>query len=292
MSRAMKVVVGYDGSDCADRALKDLERGGIPDGSEVLVLSVSEWFPVPIGLGGSEGMGMEPTESGEIAVALARRGAEKLKASHPTWEIRSEGYIGSPAHEIVSRAEDWGGELIVVGSHGRGTVGRFLLGSVSQQVLHTSRCSVRVARPREDRGPEAPPRLMLAIDGSDYSEAVLEAMLLRNWQIGTTVRIVSAAEFSYDSEEEAAILKRLEELHRKFTGTLQARNFDVQSVIDTKMMHPKRLILDQAEQMRADCIFMGARGLSGFERFILGSVSTGVAMQAKCSVEIIHKPFD
>jgi len=39
----------------------------------------------------------------------------------------------------------------------------------------------------------------------------------------------------------------------------------------------------------ADCIFVGARGVRGLERFLSGSVSSAVAMNAPCSVEIVHR---
>jgi len=55
--------------------------------------------------------------------------------------------LGNPAEEILSLAEEIGAELIIVGSHARSTVGRLLLGSVSEGVLHGARCTVVVARP-------------------------------------------------------------------------------------------------------------------------------------------------
>ena len=289
----MKIVVGYDGSKCADRAIRDLELAGIPDGSEVLVISVSEWFPLPPGVGGTEGLGLESEESGEIAQVLAQRAAEELKSLHPNWSISSEGYSGSPANELVHRAETWGAELMVVGSHGRGAMGRFLLGSVSQQILHSAtHTSIRVARPDQERKEEESLRLILAVDGSSYSGSILDALLNRVWPEGTSVLIVSSAEFSYDSEEEQTLLTRLRNLHETIEERLLARGLKAESIIDTKMLHPKKFILTEAEQMNADCIFMGARGLTGFERFILGSTSTGVAMQAKCSVEIVRPPSE
>jgi nucleotide-binding universal stress UspA family protein len=44
-----------------------------------------------------------------------------------------------------------------------------------------------------------------------------------------------------------------------------------------------------AEKMGADCIFVGARGLSRVDRILLGSVSTAVAMHAPCSVEVVRQ---
>ncbi len=50
--------------------------------------------------------------------------------------------IGQPDHEIVEFAKDWGADLIVVGSHGRRGLNEFVLGSVSNYVLHHVSCSV------------------------------------------------------------------------------------------------------------------------------------------------------
>jgi len=52
----------------------------------------------------------------------------------------------------------------------------------------------------------------------------------------------------------------------------------------------KRELLAAAQQCNADCIFVGARGLSRIERFVLGSVSIAVATRAHCSVEVVHVP--
>jgi hypothetical protein len=44
----MKILIGYDGSDCAGAALDDLQRSGLPPATEALVISVAEqWLPPP-----------------------------------------------------------------------------------------------------------------------------------------------------------------------------------------------------------------------------------------------------
>ena len=53
---------------------------------------------------------------------------------------------------------------------------------------------------------------------------------------------------------------------------------------------PKHVLVNFAEDWRADCIFLGATGLTNsFERFLLGSVAAAVAARAHCSVEIVRK---
>jgi nucleotide-binding universal stress UspA family protein len=51
---------------------------------------------------------------------------------------------------------------------------------------------------------------------------------------------------------------------------------------------PKRILVDEAERWDADSIFLGAKGLRAIKRFLLGSVSAGVAARAHCSVEIVR----
>jgi nucleotide-binding universal stress UspA family protein len=56
---------------------------------------------------------------------------------------------GSPKRAIVEDAEEWGADLVVLGSHGLRTWERMLLGSVSQTVSAHARCSVEIVRCRE-----------------------------------------------------------------------------------------------------------------------------------------------
>lgn len=56
-------------------------------------------------------------------------------------------WTGDPGESIVSAAEAEAADLIVVGTHGRGTIGRLLLGSVSEHVVRNAPCPVLVARP-------------------------------------------------------------------------------------------------------------------------------------------------
>lgn len=140
----MKILVAYDGSECADAALDDLRRAGLPANAQIKVLSVLEnWLPPPSGLELVEHIGRD-----EEFLALSRRGGLRLGSMEPGWDVKSELGAGSPATVIIEKADEWGADLIVVGSHGRTALGQFFFGSVSQRVLHEAHCSVRVARGR------------------------------------------------------------------------------------------------------------------------------------------------
>jgi len=96
-------------------------------------------------------------------------------------------------------AQQWGADLVVVGSHGRSPLGRLIFGSVSQKVLAYSPCSVRIARGRDGpTGPlplsDDPVRVLLAVDGSPDAAAAVDAVCSRAWPRGSEVRVVTTAD--------------------------------------------------------------------------------------------------
>ena len=70
------------------------------------------------------------------------------------------------------------------------------------------------------------------------------------------------------------------------TAALHTRGLTVSSIITEG--DPKHVLLNEAKQWGADSIFLGARGLSGVERFLLGNVSAAIAARAHCSVEVVR----
>ena len=121
----MKIVIGYDGSSCADGALEDLSRAGLPQKAEALVISVAELrLPPPppssygilSGYAAGVGTSVEAEACSQVvedAQALAFQGSKLVQASFPDWEVRADAYLGSPAGEIIEKAEAWGADLIV-----------------------------------------------------------------------------------------------------------------------------------------------------------------------------------
>jgi nucleotide-binding universal stress UspA family protein len=291
MANRMKILVAYDGSECADAALDDLRRAGLPSDAQIEVLSVVEsWMPPPSAL-----EIIEHIDRDQEYLALARRGGIRLVSTEQGWDVKSESGAGSPATVIIEKADEWGADLIVVGSHGHTALGRFFFGSVSQKVLHEARRSVRVARGRIDE-PGTPVRLIIGVDGSKGAEAAVVAVAARKWPAGSEARIVNATWaapqltshrmvgpiIAWINEEKARIKKMIDEA----VGKLSAAGLKTDAVI--KVEEPKRLLIAEAESWGADCIFVGARGMGRVERFLLGSVSSAVAARAHCSVEVVR----
>ena len=88
------------------------------------------------------------------------RAARARDAQRVVHEARAAGaearflvWEGDAGPGIVAAAESERADLIVVGTHGRGSVGRFLLGSVSDHVVHRADCAVLVVRPATEEVP-------------------------------------------------------------------------------------------------------------------------------------------
>jgi nucleotide-binding universal stress UspA family protein len=315
MSERMKILIAYDGSACADAALDDLQRAGLPREAEAQIISVTEvWLPLPPPSSYEiveQAMAVHvPADlktvytKGSVAVeaahALALQAAERVQAKFPDGEIKAESLCGSPAWGIIMHADEWKPDLIVVGSHGRSALGRLVLGSVSQKVLTEARCSVRVARGRVLVEP-SPIRVLVGVDGSSAAEAAVQAVASRVWPVDSEVRVVVVDDPLTPTLVGSVIPpvgRVVEEMNREeltwaekiaddAVQMLRAAELKVSSSIEAG--DPKRILVEAAEQWDADCIFVGSTGSGNrLGRFLLGSVSSAVVARAHCSVEVVR----
>lgn len=306
----MRILIAYDGSDCSEAAIDDLRAAGLPSTGEAVVVSVAEvWLPPKNGEDAAldpylESLLAEMRQKSEDALReaeqMAERGRERVSVALPGWNVRSEATYGSPAWEILNKAEALDPDLIVIGSHGYGIVNRFLLGSISQKVMTEARCSVRVSRGKVEVEP-APIRIAVGFDMSQGAERCIDAIAARTWPEGTSVRLVAVVDPIFPTPigrfvpaaRQAA--EQINENERRLIEDVAARASEklktagVASELVILTGNPKSRIVDDAEYWGADAIFVGANAYgSRFERFIMGSTSAAVAARAGCTVEVVR----
>ena len=312
----MRILIGYDGSESSEAMLEELTRAGLPRVCDARVVTVADMLvsspQVRAAAAVQEmaswrlGSSLEGAENHAEAVTRqarehAERAADMVGLQFPEWYVTSEVMTGTPAWELIDAGDKWNADLIVVGSNSRSLFGRLLLGSVSKAVVTDSRRSVRVSRPRTRKNKDAPPRVIIGIDGSPASQAAVTAVGKRVWDEGTQVHLVAV----HDGPSTARLAKRLPQAANMVDSALGSKADRQDQMLDwaayeLKMIglsvttsiqrgDPKRILLREAEKRAADSIFVGTREFrNAIERFRLGSVSSGVVLNAPCSVEVVR----
>ena len=147
-------------------------------------------------------------------------------------------------------------------------------------------------------------RILLAVDGSVYSDAAVEEIVKRPWPSGSEVQVITAAEMPimvgiepwaaspeyFERMEKGIRLAAQDVINRAMAklNTIEDKTLKISTeIIDGS---PRQVIIDEAENWHADLIVMGSRGLGAWNRLLLGSVSSGVVHHANCSVEIVRLP--
>lgn len=136
------VVVGVDGSDVSERAIRFAAADADRHGDALTAVSVWSPLPVPMETGTYPPeylANMQALTEEESSISLAG-----LRQDYPDLDVRVVVASGYPGELICREAEH--ARVVVVGSHGRGAIGRFLLGSTSQAVLERMPTAVVVVR--------------------------------------------------------------------------------------------------------------------------------------------------
>jgi nucleotide-binding universal stress UspA family protein len=147
----VRILLAIDDSPCSQAAVKSVIAQFRPENTEVKVLHVDEWpkelppelafATVSADVEAVLAMHEELRQRCDVLVADAKRRLEDAD-----FRVDTEVRTGDARREILHSASEWHPDLIVLGSHGRHGLERFLLGSVSENVVRHANCSVDVVR--------------------------------------------------------------------------------------------------------------------------------------------------
>src|SRR6266699_6027219 len=143
-------------------------------------------------------------------------------------------------------------------------------------------------------------KILLPVDASPYSEVAVQAVTERPWPSGTTVRVLSAVEsvgvpamgpLMFDAAGSLEQLqqqrtKEANQLTEKVANSLAASGLATETVVHDG--DPRSVIVDEAEDWKADLIVVGSHGYTGIKKWLLGSVAHSVVSHAPCSVEVVR----
>lgn len=224
---------------------------------------------------------------------------------------------GAVAETILDTALDLQADLIAITTHGRGGLGRFLLGSIADRIIHHTPLPVLLVRshgqaPSSDAAPIRYQRILVPLDNSELSNTILQPVMALSKCTGASallVRVVPEPVIEAAKSESSrlvyGVLSAMEhpegrpaelpinnpynnqvtyEMEAAQTGLDAAadvlRKADVPVETTVQLGQPATAILDLAASSSIDMIAMSTRGHSGITRFLLGSVADRVLRHA------------
>ncbi len=278
----MRLLVGFDGSDGGRDALELARVIAVPAEASILVVAVIPYGPLPVDYGELEG---DAAVDAEPLFEEARGHLEGL-------EVETRGFGGdSPARVMTDLAEEGDIDLIVVGSPHRGAIGRALIGSVAESLLHGAPCAAVVA-PHGYAAERHDPfhRIAVAYDGTPEAKAALHRAEAVARQTNATIQILTvvappvampgvAGYTPIDPPEPDRILT---EAVKSVDSGLAATG--------RRLDGPPAPTLAEACEDGADLLVAGSRRYGPVMRVLLGSVSTQLVREAPCPVLVVPRP--
>lgn len=156
----MKIILAVDGSEFSKVAVSELAKIPLPNDSEVSIINVYEnpnvWAPDLLTVDSVRSYYQEVISNAEefaekSAEKIVSVAADSLKNKNSTLKITTAVVIGLPKKEILEKAEAFNADLIILGSQGHRAFSRLLLGSVSQYIATHAKCSVMIARNKDEK---------------------------------------------------------------------------------------------------------------------------------------------
>lgn len=274
-----RILAPTDFSELATHALHYAVELAKRAGSELVVLYADPFLPPPH---------FTSAQVASVASSLAsqkqnaRVELDKYTAEHVSKDVRHRTVIveAHPVAAIVQAAEELDASVIVMGTHGRSGLNRWMLGSVTERVLRESSHPLLTVRPtdRAVDAASASPTILCPVNVSDDARAVLEQAVDFAELVGAKLSVVHVRDTPGGDDENA-----LREIQSWLPERLRASVSTIALAGD-----PAEVVVEHARSSNADLIVIGARHRRFADTTIIGATTTRITRHAPCPVLTIH----
>ncbi len=299
------ILVPLDGTDIAKEILPYVSQLALKEDTPLVLLTVVDPDDIEYPTGSTGGR--EPVHRYQIeenikiqALSQLNEVLEGLQAKG--LQAQATTAVGRPAEEIMRAATAEGCGLIAMSTRGRNAIGRGILGSVTDKVLHSSSVPVLTFTPLESADPQDEHATTLStavvpLDGSALAETVLPYAEELARVLSLDIRLVRVVKtghpFSYP-EMAATLPDPTDELVRearsylsRIAQDLRASGTGVQSQVLRGA--PASALLDFAQETPQNLIVMTSHGRSGLSRWVLGSVTEALVRGSGDPVLVVQR---
>lgn len=283
------LLVPVDGSDAADSAIDHAADLADRFDAAIRVLFVADTNRDSVTVVGADVVDALEREGEEIVEGVAADVRERGVA------CETDVVQGDPATTIADYAESQGMDLVVMPTHGRTGLSRFLLGSVTERVVRLSDVPVLTVRTHEDaRTPFPYENVLLPTDGSEAADVATDRAIEFADAFDATLHAVSVVDdtaLGFDVRS-AAVGEELEDAATEAVADVAARATDagVENVVESvpRGRVPQE-ILAYVDENDIDVVVMGTAGRSGADRVLLGSVTERVVRTSPIPVVTVRR---
>jgi nucleotide-binding universal stress UspA family protein len=284
-----RILVPTDGSDVAEAAAEAAIAFADRFDADLYVVHVLELGELP------------PEVEDEGADEFARRGEAAVSA---VAEMATDAGLGvttaivddgEPIHRaVLAYADEHDVDCIVMGTHGRTGIDRFVLGSVAERTLREARLPVMTVHEDTVVDP-AFDDVLVPTDGSASAQAAADHAIDLALATDAALHIVHVVDLGFvrDEVDAGAVLDALEEAGEQALRTVIDRAEEAGvSTIESSVLSgtPHRAIVEYTDERDIDCVVMGTHGRTGVDRYLLGSVAERVVRLADVPVLALKAP--
>lgn len=286
------ILVPLDGSVLAERALAPAASIAEAMSAKLTLLRVIPQFAI---LAADPMLYEEMNRLGaEESLSYLRSQADALDLSVPI-EVVSE--TGQPADTIIQFAEGHQVDLIMISSHGRSGVNRWIYGSVAERILRQAPCATSIINARVVREPTKERKILVPLDGSALAERALKPAQELAVAIGADLHLLRVTTSAHRMLETPSMREVFDDIAQHETEEAEAYLRSKHSeTIDGHMFYEVEVanetvaatIVDFAADHQIDMIIMSSHGRTGLQRWVYGSVAEKVLRTACCATMIIR----
>jgi nucleotide-binding universal stress UspA family protein len=289
--REMRILIASDGSLSATAAIVTARRFPWPKGTLAFGVIAREGAATP-------GRTAVRARLSEAAKLVAENTAAALVRRWPDVRVRLA--EGPAVDAIVQRAKTIRANVVVLGWRGHGAVRRLLAGSVSRGVVRHAPCPVLVVR----RAMAGVQNIVIGFDGSEQARRAVALVARLAAPAGGRVLLLTAADTPrmpshslLPSDVRGTVAAEVARINRLrvataraqldlAAGTLRAAGWKTQTRVTT--LGPLKSLLAAVSETDANLLVVGARGTTGLERLLLGSVAEGALDRSPVPVLIVR----
>lgn len=293
------LLVPLDGSPLADHAIP-YAAALAAAGARIVLFRVLPRF------GEAEGVLGRLTVTETVSQAVDRAAREDLErgaaALGDRFAVELATATGEPADTILAAVEAQGIGAVVIASHGRGAVGRWMFGSVADRVARATPVPVAIVRPEDPDAPPAPValrRLLVPLDGSDLAMEALpvaeQIAATHGWPVHllTAIEVSALTPIAVPGPGLAMSGGLYEEVYDELRlgaqETLDAAaarlGSGARTTTEVRVGPPYAAIADALQP--GDLIVLTSHGRSGLRRWLLGSVAEQLVRFAPAPVMLV-----